>query len=94
MEKNYWTKDEMDIIQKHYPYMEVKHLQTMLPGRSLRAIYAKANQLGISVRSHTASFMDYLRANLGRKTYTQMADELGCTKSCIAYRTRCLRPVL
>ena len=94
MEKNFWTKAEMDIIESHYPYMEVKHLQKMLPGRSLRAIYAKAQNIGVTAYTRTTAYLEYLHLNLGRKSYKEMAEELGCSKSTISYRTRTLRAIL
>ena len=94
MEKNFWTKAEMDIVERHYPYMEVKHLQKMLPGRSLRAIYAKAQSIGVTAYTRTIEHLEYLHANLGRKNYDEMAADLGCSKSAISYRVRTLRAIL
>jgi len=93
MRTNYnpWTMQELDTLQRHYPYMRVSAIQEMLPGRNLRSIYAKASAIGLRAYQRTADNFDYIRHNLGTKTYDQMAQELGVSKQLIAYRVHCLR---
>lgn len=89
-----WTMQEMDILQKHYPYMSVSALQALLPNRNRRSIYRKANCIGLRAYQRTSDCFEYIRRNLGRLTYDQMASDLGVTKQLIAYRVRRLRPIL
>lgn len=96
MRTNYapWTMQEMNILEKHYPYMNVSALQELLPGRSLRCIYRKASEIGVRAYRRTSDNLEYIRLNLGNKTYVQMAEELGVSKQLIAYRVRRLRSLL
>lgn len=96
MRENYtpWTMQELDTLQRCYPYMTVSALQEMLPGRKPRSIYAKANAIGVKAYSRTVDNFEYIRINLGRKSYVQMAEELGVSKQLIAYRVRRLRSLL
>ena len=96
MRTNYnpWTMQELDTLQRCYPYMSVSALQEKLPGRNLRSIYRKANDIGVKAYRRTADTLEYIRHNLGRKTYVQMAEELGVSKQLIAYRVRRLRSIL
>ena len=85
-----WTKEEMDILSKHYPYMGAHHLLNMLPGRSIDSIYKKARYLGIKAYRTKDMFIAYLHENIGKKTYEQMSAEVGCSEANIRYRVRTL----
>lgn len=87
----YWTAAEIDILCKHYAYMAAVHIQKLLPRHTLKSIYRKASALGLRAYNRTADFTEYILNNIGRITFTQMAEELGCTKQTISYRVRKLR---
>lgn len=89
-----WTKEEMDILSKHYPYMGAYHLLNLLPGRTLSSIYKKARYLGIGAYRTKETFITYLHENLGKKTYSQMSAEVGCSEANIRYRVRTLSSVI
>lgn len=89
-----WTAEEVDILCRHYTYMAAVHLQKLLPRHTLRSIYRKAYALGLRAYNKTTDFADYIRKNIGKLTYQQMADELGCTKQTIAYRVNRLRNMM
>lgn len=51
---NPWTRQELDILTEHYTTVGAKRLLTLLPGRSLGAIYSKAHYLQLGrTRGHT-----------------------------------------
>ena len=85
-----WTKEELDILCKHYPYMGAYHLLSLLPGRTIDSIYKKARYLGIAAYRRKETFITYLHENLGKKTYQQMSAEVGCSEANIRYRVRTL----
>ena len=84
-----WTSEEMNILQKHYPYMAATHLQKMLPQRSLSAIYKKARYLGIRAYASKEFFITFLRNNHESNTH-QLAHKAGCSEGNIRYRIRTL----
>lgn len=86
-----WTAEELNILCKHYSYMAVCHVQKLLPRHTIRAIYRKAHALGLRAYRKSIDYLDYFRRNYGQKSYTEMAEELGCSKQSIAYRIRTLR---
>jgi hypothetical protein len=42
-----WSAEELALLRKHYPHQGDAELRALLPGRSNRGIYHKANKLGL-----------------------------------------------
>jgi hypothetical protein len=42
-----WSAEELTLLRTHYPHQGDAELRAMLPGRSSRGIYHKANKLGL-----------------------------------------------
>ncbi len=57
----YWSTKETAILKKHYPVGGMKLVQPLLPDRPERAIYAKADALGLKYA---------VRSRSGKNTYT------------------------
>jgi hypothetical protein len=49
-----WSKDEDDILRKHYPYVPVRRFAHLLPDRNLPIIYHRALRLSLT---HAPSYM-------------------------------------
>jgi len=72
-----WTKEEEEIVIKYYGNVAKEEMMNMLPIRSLKSIYAKANQLredghpvsygGSKSNTFTKIENDLLLAHYGRK---------------------------
>ena len=84
-----WTLEEMNTLERHYPYMAAEHLLSLLPGRSLSAIYKKARYLGIRAYASKDFFITFLREN-HQHTTQQLAHMAGCSEGNIRYRMRTL----
>lgn len=91
--KTYWSTKELDILQKHYPYMSAQHLQSMLPGRSLSSIYKKARYLGLQAYRRKEYYISLFCASTSRST-RQLADMAGCSEGNIRYRMRTILTTL
>ena len=79
----------MTLLERHYPYMAATHLQELLPGRSLSAIYKKARYLGIRAYASKDFFITFLRSN-SENTIQQLAHMAGCSEGTIRYRMHTL----
>ena len=80
----------MNTLQRHYPYMAAEHLQTLLPGRSIAAIYKKARYLGIRAYASKDYFISLLRNNREKQSTRQLANMAGCSEGNIRYRIHTL----
>lgn len=90
MKPKAWTIEEMNTLEQHYPYMAAEHLQELLPGRSLGAIYKKARYLGIRAYASKDYFVSLLRDNREKRSPKQLAGMAGCSEGNIRYRIRTL----
>lgn len=52
-----WTKEEIEILKKHYSTSTPDELLKLLPGRNIKAIKTKANKLGLSKTDETRSLI-------------------------------------
>lgn len=61
----HWTSAEIEILKKNYSTMSVKQLSDeMLPGRSVQAIYQKANLVGVARINWTPEDDEFLRKHI------------------------------
>lgn len=90
MKAKAWTTEEMNTLQRHYPYMAAEHLQELLPGRSISAIYKKARYLGIRAYASKEYFINLLRDNREKQSVHQLASLAGCSEGNIRYRIQTL----
>lgn len=88
-----WTTEELNLLERHYPYMAAAHLQELLPGRTLSSIYKKARYLGVRAYASKEHFIALLRNNHER-TVPQLANMAGCSEGTIRYRMHTLSSVI
>ena len=93
MKPKAWTIEELNLLQRHYPYMAVTHLQELLPGRSISSIYKKARYLGVRAYASKDFFITFLRNNKASTTQ-QLAHKAGCSEGAIRYRRRTLNALI
>lgn len=60
MSKNIWSKEELDILVKHFPTSTVEQLCKLLPLRHINSIYRKASYLHIRRKRDTEWTQDEL----------------------------------
>jgi hypothetical protein len=83
-----WTKSEMDLLKQVYPISSSNELINIF-GRNRQSIASKACELGLKKPhiTHWTSALDkYVREHYGTRTTTQMADDLGTTRSALKNR--------
>jgi hypothetical protein len=47
MNRAFWTEEEVLLLRAHYPHRRENELRALLPGRTRRGIFHKANKLGL-----------------------------------------------
>lgn len=80
-----WTPEEVDILVKHYPYMQAKCLVELLPRHTVESIYLKARQMGVKANICNDDVAALFSIGM---TNTQIADELGRSPKTIYYHKR------
>lgn len=81
-ESREWTDNEINILLNNYEYMTGPEIQSLLPRKSVNAIYIKASQLGLqSGYVHKYYYTDYDRQfiidNWGNMSDEEIANYLG-----------------
>ncbi|RLE64019.1 MAG: hypothetical protein DRJ47_08645 [Thermoprotei archaeon] len=57
--QDYWTKEEIEILEQHYTYASKEELLELLPKRTWNAIQNKAKQLGLKRRTRFKNEQDF-----------------------------------
>jgi len=55
----YWSKEEIEILQEHYTYSSKEELCSLLPKRTWSAIQKKARELGLQRRTKFKNEQDF-----------------------------------
>lgn len=81
-----WELWELGIIRANYPELSIK-TQELLPHRTIKAIQAKAVDLGIFTENHWSDFsLDFLRANYSLYGAEFCAEKLGKSKGAVVQK--------